>query len=507
MADESGEGYPSLPQKPFGTEQEYNHAAEVSMLTSNEKRKFTRAEKFVDAFDVLLHNENFDFVTFWKYSHRLKEEAKIIERALYSENTRKSLLLLDTIAHFEVPEFSQIALDIIERNTPRISESIDDFWHINFIPLQAFANLVDFGTPSQKETGSKMLQKHEVAIKMGLDHKSYIERYFPILLSILSYAEGEQYQHAVEQTESILNDGEVSNELKIDLMSALLADEHPKAQRLGKNAISEKLQGTGLNSEKAISAWLVSAKLHPKKRGEISLSNAIRHNLMAIDKIGEARPEACRILQEEFNINDFYRYPQPVLIEQYDQRDRTDLPYGVVFFPKNDHNSAFYQQNQMFLMLFEQLGDRYALRIAEGESKIEIIMLLRKLDRKYGEHHKISFAILGGHGNPNGILFGGTEEKHKLKTEDLVDPRAAKTSRYFVEHPTIILSSCSTGFNAGIGQELSKVLHARVIAPDKDSALKYIEAKIGENGDLDFQVGFSHETQSIYYAQGKNLEP
>jgi hypothetical protein len=158
-------------------------------------------------------------------------------------------------------------------------------------------------------------------------------------------------------------------------------------------------------------------------------------------------------------------------MQQFKEKDVTDKPYGVILFPRTDHNGAFYNDVQKFRDLLEQLKGEFLLRVVECESKIDIARALIKFDKKYnlpgGKGQKISLLIIGGHGTEKSIQFGDkSDEMHRLVSSDLGGRGLHKTGKFFEDNPTIILESCSTGANRGIAQELSDIFDAKVIAPE-----------------------------------------
>ena len=67
---------------------------------------------------------------------------------------------------------------------------------------------------------------------------------------------------------------------------------------------------------------------------------------------------------------------------------------------------------------------------------------------------------------------------------------AERSSKFFEKDPTIVLVSCSTGADRGIGEKLSEVMGAKVIAPDRPTNLNDI--KVLKKGDsLRFKIEYS----------------
>lgn len=250
-------------------------------------------------------------------------------------------------------------------------------------------------------------------------------------------------------------------------------------------------------------------------------------NLQTIYLLESQEPGICKTLMKEFGIVNFGRYPTELLFRAYDERDNKKDPYGIIIYPVADHNGAFYQHPWAFRELSKQLAtNNYQLRVYEG-SKIGYARALISANRRY--QHKISFAIIGGHGNPSSFRIDAkvsnsrTDSGHTV-TQEEADTRHVVTKEeiaklgfsgiadYFEPNPTIILLSCSTGEKDGIAQEMSKV-GAKVLAPNKPAILK--EMRVWKNSDtgLRFAVSFQNPNPNFYkpmetvtYFQGKPLE-
>lgn len=193
-----------------------------------------------------------------------------------------------------------------------------------------------------------------------------------------------------------------------------------------------------------------------------------------------------------------------MLIAQYDQRDKTDIPYGVIFYPESDHSGAGYRDKEVLQQLYEQVKDGHAIRICEGDSKLKMARYLLEFDRKYGGEHKISFAIVAAHGSEDDIRLGGSDkDKSILRRRDFNDPRLARFGKYFEDDATLILNSCNTGADEGIGQQLSAVI-PKVIAPDSPTYISSISVKKSDE-KLKFNVEYSLDAQARAFAEGKSM--
>lgn len=255
------------------------------------------------------------------------------------------------------------------------------------------------------------------------------------------------------------------------------------------------LEKFGLDAKKMIEAWRISTP-------EEDYEKTAEFNLRWVKLLEEQAPGSTAILNQEFGICDFARYPLNLLMDQCAERDSADKPYGIILYPRTDHNGGYYGSIKVLENLHRQLGEQYLIRAMECKNKYEIARRLIALNKRYG---KISFAIVGGHGTSETIEFSeGKEKVTYLHSEDLKGKGVARTSQFFIENPTIILASCATGQEGGIGQRLSEVFGCKVIAPDKPAHFESIEAQI-DNGKVDFTVEYSEESEKEYLG-GKKIK-
>lgn len=232
----------------------------------------------------------------------------------------------------------------------------------------------------------------------------------------------------------------------------------------------------------------------------------IGENIARISALEAKEPGIAKFLYQTFGIRNFERYPEEALLALSKEYENLEKPYGVLINPTNDYNGAFSGQSWKCQHLFDQLQEQgYALRIMEAEGKLELAKRLVRLDRHYGPTNKISFAIIGGHGTEDSIQFGGEDRMNKLYTSDLAGSGAKKAPRFFEETPTIVLVSCSTGADRGIGQKLSEVMNAKVIAPDIPSNIEEIKVRRGSSG-LEFDVEFIKKQSKRAFVGGRKIK-
>lgn len=252
----------------------------------------------------------------------------------------------------------------------------------------------------------------------------------------------------------------------------------------GEPLLREIIEKYGLDYEKMHDAWW--SHQHSSGFPEPSIFKNIVH----IHEIEAKKMGAARLLFKEYGIRNFERYPTRLLVAQAEAHKDDTKPYGIILNPENDWNGAFSNDYQTWGHLHLQLEEcGYALRVIECESKQEIARRLISLDRWYGKNHKISFAFVGGHGTEDTIRFGGLKERNTLFTEDFAGRGVRKTNKFFEPKPTIILVSCSTGAEKGIGQKLSETLGAKVIAPKVPTNLRHADVSLNER-ELVFKVTY-----------------
>lgn len=179
------------------------------------------------------------------------------------------------------------------------------------------------------------------------------------------------------------------------------------------------------------------------------------------------------------------------------------FPHGVVLYPTSDDVGAFYNPFA-YENLPKQLNGEYAMRVYEVNSQLELVRALNKARHKYG---LIDTAVIGGHGYAQGIQLGINEQSGitEVSTTDLQRSGAQALQKAFVERPTIILASCSTGELGGIGQQISTLgtNGAEVVAPDVPTQVKEINAVKDERGKFHFEVEYVAEGSKVAYMSGE----
>ncbi len=261
--------------------------------------------------------------------------------------------------------------------------------------------------------------------------------------------------------------------------------------------LTQQVSQFGIDGYETVRAWKENQT--GDNRMEL-FGEFVANSLNSMRIIETERPGICNVLFTEYGIRNFGRYPAVSLIAQYDNRDQ-QIPYGVLIYPESDYNGAFSEHEIAIEGLFRDLSAmNHGLRIYESGSRQEVVRALISADKRYGKQNKISFAVLGGHGEPDSIAMGGRRSNGDLEIsqKDLENPRTKKIKDLFIEDPTLILISCSTGVEAGIGEDMSS-LGVNVIAPDSSTNLDQIRAFRQRNGSLKFDVVFEGKANAAHF--------
>jgi hypothetical protein len=342
------------------------------------------------------------------------------------------------------------------------------------------------------------------------NHETFAH-YAPIFQTVSKHGDYSQRQHMEELATKLLADD--SSEIRRAICyqfaaSVVYAHENqmatPPASRFSFHSRSftinmipytDKIIYSAFNidSPHAREAWSKAPLWEDKGEGKGECAS-FAENLHELTTLEKERPGIGKVLQSEFKINAFARYPTKLLVAQYDQRNTRDgTPYGIVITAMADWNGSFYNFGAVEA-LYDQIQGKYRIKIYETEDIFGMITALNSSRKDYG---KISFAIIGGHGQPDSITLGSSN----LDKSQITRKGASALKLAFVEKPTIILRSCSTGALGGIGQEISK-LDATVIAPSVPTSKLTINAKINSKGKIAFEVEYSPESSKKTYNLG-----
>ena len=256
------------------------------------------------------------------------------------------------------------------------------------------------------------------------------------------------------------------------------------------------IEGFGLNYSEMVNGMSSTEINGLNKLKEISSNSAemLKSNFRQMCLLEMQEPGICRFLHQEFGIKHFSRYPLPVLLAQYQERENTQKAYGVIIYPDSDWNSAFNSNRERGIIatFHLDLSDcGYLLRICEVRNLGKLGRRLLELDKKYGDFQKISFAIIGGHGTKERVRFGGDKSGYSreglaegLTRFTLEKERANRAKNFFIPQPTIILQACSSDELGAIMAKMGGI----VFSYKEPGSISSIRARKKPGGILEFDV-------------------
>ena len=271
------------------------------------------------------------------------------------------------------------------------------------------------------------------------------------------------------------------------LQRHIFRDSYPYVKE---DELKDFLTGVGLDAGQTMSAWEASYwKLTENQRVERKkLADLQIKNFATICRMESAEPGSAKTLHDEFDIKIFGRYPVPMLLEQYKEKDSVKRPYGLLVFAKGDHNGVFYENN-----LHHLKHPSYTLRITEVGGKADYENKIVSMDDRYGGEggRKISFQVNFAHGFPNHIQFGAQARGAMLTKNHFRDEEMVwKLRKCYEEDAIKILASCYTGVKNGIASYMAEQLGMTVVGPDDAAACPIIRPRRWRNEKFDFFVNY-----------------
>ncbi|MBP9715331.1 MAG: hypothetical protein KBD52_02485 [Candidatus Pacebacteria bacterium] len=294
----------------------------------------------------------------------------------------------------------------------------------------------------------------------------------------------------------------------------------------GRQIVNLLSQGLGFNLNKKLSELLnnffikrygltsknFTENLNYSADNIISSSTNLSKMIEKMDKIEKEIPSGVQELNERFNIYEFGRYPEEVLINQLKNKNEQE-PYGLLIFPRSDHNGAFSTIRSEIENIYKDTQSKHLLRVFETSSRIDLVKILLKCNHKYGNQNKISFLVLGGHGDLESLDLGShtaglsdTVEHKGINKEDMKGVGIKKIKEFFVEKPAIVLISCKTGGDKGLVEDISKIYNAEVTAPKESTSVSNINVNYDKDGNPHFNVQWSKSGINSKYVSGKKVD-
>ncbi len=416
----------------------------------------------------------------------------------FDDALRSLQQLINMGSRLQIAEIQNLGTAIVAERLPQLQTAIQtstDGVRRDQI-MHTIALLEAYGTPEQGvQAASFLLKNFDSALRTSMLSKpdrSYDYKYLRYLATVRQH-------RGISGAESLLQP--LLRDSNPEIRSfAYRGIDYLKKTRFGefglRNLIPEIISGAGLDYDRLKIAW-------GDARGDPATE------ALSIMRLEKYRPGICKTLTEEFGIQNFSRYPDEMLVAQYNQRDNQESPYGVVIFPKADYNGAFSVKQKVLGQFFAQINRLgYVARIYEAGTKIGFARVLIGASRRYGSH-KISFALIGGHGSKDTIQLGRSDwqvEKGHLLSQDLLGKGVQQAHRLFEPGATIILDSCSTGEFGGIAHQMSKIggwdARLNIKAPMQPTNIADIRVSVDQDKkQLKFDVGY-FGTRTMRYTAG-----
>ncbi len=218
-------------------------------------------------------------------------------------------------------------------------------------------------------------------------------------------------------------------------------------------------------------------KYHDPKKFHRSIEENFVVNVVAANELEKALPGSVKRLADDYGILTFARYPKELLLWQLEQEEDREHPYGVILYPREDWNGAFYKGRRLLEDLASPANQAAMnVRIFECTGKLDVTKKLIRLNRRYGEKQKIGFALVGGHANLKQMHFSSAHGLGQVREENLSPVILAELKTFFSVDATVVFQACSIGGDDGLGQFFSSI-GISVVAPDQPASLKWIHAK------------------------------
>ncbi len=237
----------------------------------------------------------------------------------------------------------------------------------------------------------------------------------------------------------------------------------------------------------------------------------LHENLKIMSQLEKSEPGAVKKLVEDYGIMEFHRYPTELLLAQI-KEENIQQPYGIVIYPRHDHNNAFDNEVPMFKKLFQDTRGHYGVKVAECESKYDLARRFISLDGKYGKENKISFIVMGGHGSGDSLRLGqdriNNSPRNSVFNVESANPGFKKANqKYLDKDAEIILMSCSVGQKDGVAQKLSDSFEKKTMAPTIPVSNLELDLRYDINGKPHFKAIYdNNEEISATFGESKAME-
>lgn len=238
---------------------------------------------------------------------------------------------------------------------------------------------------------------------------------------------------------------------------------------------ARELNGVGLDPEEVMDAWAASA---------VTNQATLEANLQTLRTLELTEKGAPKILNKEFGIKNFGRYPVEVLLKQLDQRHNTEDESVLWIAAEFDPYAEFYKFSSRVALLDKSLESGANLRIVECETAEKTIERLAQMKERYSP---ISRSVWVAHGYPDGMVIGSGSEINK---STLAGELGQSLVAIYAPESSSVLVSCKTGAEGGFGQDFSARLRGKIQAPLFRTSLDAIRAQASSTNPRDLSVAF-----------------
>jgi hypothetical protein len=418
----------------------------------------------------------------------------------YAVMTSKLIHLAEYIPNKEaVPYVTRILQSQINTIKNKITSDNEDDRRYSF---QAVNFLVKQNMPEIEEIVDYIVRDNTKILSTELNRpEGSSSEVLEFIATVLNTTTEENAKKIVEVLNNLLrNPNQSSEEITVILSTLLHQTSPPRVQEYGSNLLKSLVESCGLNYEDMRRAWL---------KGAVNIDAAVVLNIEIMRDLSLENPDYLPYLRNECGIRNFGRYTPEMLKNQYEYRNDTETEYIIAINPVHDKEGpmstgVFFDHREIYNHLFTELqslpeGQKAILRIYEADDKFEF---LQHLKNAYQRHKKFQNALIGGHGTTDSVSFGGKDIVHKIVTSDFDTPEFQEIKNFFEDLPTVVLVSCSTGSEGGIGQKISEVLQCILLAPETPAALEAIHVAFNqETQKLELTVTYRNSVQ-VKYSNG-----
>jgi hypothetical protein len=248
-----------------------------------------------------------------------------------------------------------------------------------------------------------------------------------------------------------------------------------------------------------VNSWL-SISYHRQDselNGQMEVADEIEKNLTTLVRLVDlSGTESVIGLYKRYGITHFGRYGEEVLSRQWADRDNSSQDItGIHINPYDDWNGAFGEYRRQ-IEEFENSVRECGRRVVFVEAR-DKLTIARRLFSVYNQSGLIDFLVIGAHGSPGLMEFGG--DKHGfVAIKDLKSKGSENIARMYRRKMPIFFNSCSVGVDRGIVQAFSDRFSTQAAGPDIPTGVQSYRLRVD-------QKNRSHFT-GIKYAKARKMQ-